>query len=181
LRHGESLWNIKNLCQGQKDIELSENGLKEAEAFALKFANFPIDYICTSPLSRALKTAEIIKKHHPKAGFSLVKEFSERNWGHLEGISSEAMYRIERLEEEDPYYKPDPSVETRQDLKARIDRGLKIAFDLHHKPLIVSHGRLFLSLCELLNIPINRQIKNLCLIEFSYQSDRWHAQEVILD
>ena len=180
IRHGESLWNAKNLCQGQKDIELSPKGLSEAKAFAAKSARLPIGYICTSPLKRALKTAQVIRKYHPQAGFTLVEEFSERNWGHLEGISSETMYEIEKLEEANPDFKTDPSIESRQDLKSRIKQGLEIAFQLHPEPLIVSHGRLFLGLCELLNIPIIRKIKNLSLMEITKTSKGWHSQELNL-
>jgi broad specificity phosphatase PhoE len=68
IRHGESLWNMKNLCQGQKDIELSPKGLNDAWAFAKKSAHLPIGYICTSPLKRALKTAQIIMQYHQHAG-----------------------------------------------------------------------------------------------------------------
>jgi len=178
IRHGESLWNAKHLCQGQKDIELSPKGIRETEAFAEKMSSFSVNYICTSPLKRASKTAEIIKKYHPHAGFSLVDELSERNWGNLEGISSEKMYAIEKLEEGDPSCIIDQTIETRQDFRSRINRGLAIAFELHSEPLIVSHGRLFLSLCEVLNIPIIRQVKNLCLIEITKGSQGWQAHEV---
>lgn len=178
VRHGESVWNAKNLCQGQKDIELSQKGLSEAKAFAEKSAHLPIGYICTSPLKRALKTAQIIRKYHPRAGFSVIQEFSERNWGHLEGISSEAMYEIEKLEEGNPDFKTDSSIESRQDLQSRIKQGLEIAFQLHPEPLIVSHGRFFLGLCELLRIPIVRQIKNLSLMEITKTSKGWDLEEL---
>ena len=64
IRHGESLWNVKKLCQGQRDIALSDKGISEAEIFAEKFANFPVEHVCTSPLKRAVHTAEIIKQYH---------------------------------------------------------------------------------------------------------------------
>lgn len=181
IRHGESLWNVKNLCQGQKDIELTQKGLDEAKVFAAKSIHLPIGHICTSPLKRALKTAQIIREYHPQAGFSLVEEFSERNWGCFEGFSSETMYKIEELEETNPDFKTDPSIESRQDLKSRIQQGLEIAFQLHPEPLIVSHGRLFLGLCELLSIPIVRQIRNLSLMEITRRSKGWHLQELNLD
>jgi uncharacterized phosphatase len=181
IRHGESLWNAQRLCQGQKDIELSQKGLSEAQAFAAKTAHLSIGHICTSPLKRALKTAQIIKEYHPSAGFSLVEEFAERSWGYLEGMSSEAMYEVEKQEEANQDLIIDPSIESRKNLKSRIKQGLDIAFQLHSKPLIVSHGRLFLGLCELLNIPMLRQINNLCLMEITKTSTGWRLQELNLD
>jgi broad specificity phosphatase PhoE len=180
IRHAESHWNIKKLCQGHRDIGLSEKGVREAEFFAEKFSNFPIEHICTSPLKRALHTAEIIKQYHPKASFSIVQELSERNWGCLEGISSDAMYEIENLEETNPDYKLDSSIESREDLKFRISQGLEIVFQQHHEPFIVSNGRLFVSLCELLEIPVVRQIPNLCLFEITKRSGKWILNEMNL-
>lgn len=112
------------------------------------------------------------------AGFSIIEEFSERNWGCIQGTSSEAMYQIERLEEEDPEFKVDPSIESREALRLRVKRGLEIAFQLHPEPVIVSHGRLFLALLEVLQIPIMRQIKNLCLLEITKTPQGWCLEEV---
>ncbi len=98
----------------------------------------------------------------------------------MEGISSDAMYEIESLEEINPDYKLDPSIESRENLKFRVFQGLEIAFRQHREPLIVSHGRLFVSLCELLEIPVVRQIPNLCLFEIAKRSGEWILNKVNL-
>ena len=36
VRHGESEWNLKNLFTGWRDIDLTENGIKEARAAGRK-------------------------------------------------------------------------------------------------------------------------------------------------
>ncbi len=173
VRHAESLWNKKQLCQGHLDIELSPEGRLNSIDFAKKIALWPIDCICTSPLKRAYHTAEIIHQHLPDARLEIIDEFKERNWGELEGISSEEMYGIERKEEADPNFIPNFGVEERDEFKKRISIGLNKAFHLHPFPLIVSHGRLFLALCELLELPLSRQIPNLALFELRYDGFKW--------
>jgi|JI9StandDraft_1071089.scaffolds.fasta_scaffold15919_4 broad specificity phosphatase PhoE len=178
VRHAESLWNAQNLCQGSADIEISPKGLRDAQAFAKQFANIPIYQIFTSPLKRALHTATIIKEYHPKAELSILEELSERDWGSLTGMSSEAMYQIEALEEKELEPLLDPSIESRKALQERLIQGLHKAFQKDNEPLLVSHGRLFVTLCEVLGTPLIRQIPNLSLIEFTHTSGQWHMRSL---
>lgn len=62
VRHGESVWNKENLFTGWSDVELSENGLKEAKSAGklLKDAGFDFDICHTSYLKRAIHTLNII-------------------------------------------------------------------------------------------------------------------------
>lgn len=45
LRHGQSVWNQKNLFTGWVDIPLSQRGIQEALAAGEIIKNLPIDYI----------------------------------------------------------------------------------------------------------------------------------------
>ncbi len=173
VRHGETDWNQRQLCQGQKDISLNEKGLLEAKAFAATTENLPLAWIVSSPLKRALQTAQEISLFHPSAPLQIIPEWAERSWGKLEGMPSEQMYEIEQKEEADPHYVPEKSVESRTAFRQRILRGLSLAQNLHPHPLIVSHGRVFLELCYLLNLPPIRQIPNCQLVELRFHSNRW--------
>lgn len=59
VRHGETKWNALGKFQGCKDIELSDEGIFQAKFLKDKLEN-SFDYIYTSPLKRALDTANII-------------------------------------------------------------------------------------------------------------------------
>lgn len=50
VRHGESLWNLENRFTGWTDVDLSENGLKEARRAGkiLKKNGFVFDVAYTS-------------------------------------------------------------------------------------------------------------------------------------
>ncbi len=60
LRHGESMWNKKNLFTGWVDVPLSENGIREAEQAGLLLQNQVFDYVFSSTLIRAIMTAMIV-------------------------------------------------------------------------------------------------------------------------
>lgn len=64
LRHGESVWNKENRFTGWTDVDLSENGVKEAENAGklLKEKGYTFDVSFTSVLKRANKTLEIVLK-----------------------------------------------------------------------------------------------------------------------
>lgn len=61
VRHGETDWNIAKRAQGQTDIELNENGIRLAEITSKAIKDLHFDYIFSSPLKRAYKTAEILR------------------------------------------------------------------------------------------------------------------------
>lgn len=60
IRHGETVANRENIFRGRMDFPLNENGISQAKALAKELSQFNIDVIYSSPLSRSLKTAEII-------------------------------------------------------------------------------------------------------------------------
>ncbi len=173
VRHGTTEWNEKQLCQGQLDIELNETGRQDARLLGKSIKAFPIPRICVSPLKRALETAKILQNMLPMCSLQVIEELKERGWGKLEGISSLEMYRIEEKEEKNPHLSPEKDIEQREAFKSRVLRGLNIALNSEDEPLIVSHGRVFLSLCELLNVPLIRQIPSTTLIECSPANEEW--------
>lgn len=59
-RHGRTEWNQAGRFQGQTDIPLSDTGLSQAEATAPHVAAFKPDAIVSSPLRRALQTADAL-------------------------------------------------------------------------------------------------------------------------
>ncbi|MFW6252110.1 MAG: 2,3-bisphosphoglycerate-dependent phosphoglycerate mutase, partial [Halanaerobium sp.] len=62
VRHGESEWNLANKFTGWTDVDLSEQGIKEAEEAGrlLNEEGFKFDLAYTSYLKRATKTLNII-------------------------------------------------------------------------------------------------------------------------
>ncbi len=64
LRHGQSVWNKKNLFTGWVDIPLSEQGVKESVEAGKKLAHLPIDAVFTSTLVRSHMTLALALLQH---------------------------------------------------------------------------------------------------------------------
>ncbi len=93
VRHGESLWNQKNLFTGWTDVDLSEKGITEAKHAGKLLKGISIDKIYTSVLKRAIKTAfyimdesDILYKEVKKAW-----QLNERHYGALQGLNKDEM------------------------------------------------------------------------------------------
>ena len=66
IRHGETDWNVVRRFQGLSDIPLNDTGRQQAGFAKNGLDGKIIDAIYTSPLQRAVETAEIIRKHEGK-------------------------------------------------------------------------------------------------------------------
>ncbi|KAJ4851098.1 hypothetical protein Tsubulata_043127 [Turnera subulata] len=64
IRHGESLWNEKNLFTGCVDVPLTKKGVEEAIEAGKRISNIPVDMIFTSSLIRAQMTAMLAMTEH---------------------------------------------------------------------------------------------------------------------
>jgi len=60
LRHGESKGNSARVIQGRQDLPLSKKGLHQAEAIAGWLADKHIEVLLSSPLKRAVQTAQTV-------------------------------------------------------------------------------------------------------------------------
>ena len=95
VRHGQSIWNLENRFTGWYDVELSENGILEAQkAGELLIAeNIYIDHAYTSYLKRANNTLKIILKNMSLENMNIIRswEFNERHYGSLTGLNKAEM------------------------------------------------------------------------------------------
>ena len=60
LRHGATDWNRQGRFQGRTDNPLNDDGIAQAHAAAEKLRQVALGHVVSSPLVRALRTAEII-------------------------------------------------------------------------------------------------------------------------
>jgi broad specificity phosphatase PhoE len=92
LRHGATDWNRQGRFQGRTDNPLNDDGIAQAHAAAKRLQHTPLDYIVSSPLVRALTTAEIVASASSKP-VSVDDGIIECDFGSLEGRSiGEAMH-----------------------------------------------------------------------------------------
>ena len=60
IRHGQTDYNLTKRFQGKLDIPLNGTGIESAKRVAAGMRDYPIDLVISSPLSRAVVTAEIV-------------------------------------------------------------------------------------------------------------------------
>ena len=91
VRHGESVWNLANKFTGWTDVDLSEQGVKEAKEAGklLKEEEFTFDLAYTSYLKRATKTLNIILDIMDLHWIPVIKSWklNERHYGALQGLN----------------------------------------------------------------------------------------------
>ncbi len=86
LRHGQTPMSVQKRYAGRSDAPLTDVGLQQAAAAAKHLASAGLDVIVTSPLQRAVRTAEEIAG---VTGAPLVTEegFRETDFGAWEGLT----------------------------------------------------------------------------------------------
>ncbi|MDR1928954.1 MAG: 2,3-diphosphoglycerate-dependent phosphoglycerate mutase [Endomicrobium sp.] len=91
IRHGESVWNKENKFTGWTDVDLSENGIKEAlsAGIQLKKHGFTFNLSYTSVLKRAIKTLFNILDTMDLLWIPVIKNWklNERHYGALQGLN----------------------------------------------------------------------------------------------
>ncbi|MBG6237425.1 putative phosphoglycerate mutase [Mycetocola sp. CAN_C7] len=161
-RHGETVWHAEHRYAGIADVELNENGLRQAEGLALWAADAQLDAIYSSTLSRSILTAE----PSARATGEIVEtdpDLCEVAFGVGEGRTLDEL-RPDYADAVDAF-EARPAEAILPGGEAGVDgitRYLR-AFDRIHsafpdgRVLIVCHGTaLRLVLCELLGIDPNR-------------------------
>lgn len=141
VRHGKTNWNTEKRAAGLTDVELNEEGVEQAKVLRDKLKDTNIDVIISSPLTRAVKTAEIINECH-NLDILIDEEAIERNLGIYEGQPNE-----QEIFNEIRYYTKNVPVEGGEDCKTYTKRVFnfldKIINQYKNKAeivLIVSHG-----------------------------------------
>ena len=89
VRHGQSLWNEKNLFTGWVDVDLSPLGETEARTAGkqLKDAKLSFDVCHTSVLTRAVRTANLALETSGQVWLPVARTWrlNERHYGSLQG------------------------------------------------------------------------------------------------
>lgn len=90
LRHGQSVWNEKDLFTGWTDVALTARGVDETRRAAalLGQAGFDFDVAFTSVLTRAIKTLDIVLEDMDRMWLPVHKHWrlNERHYGALQGL-----------------------------------------------------------------------------------------------
>ena len=90
LRHGNSVWNQKNLFTGWVDVDLSDQGVQEAKRAGelLGQSGLKPDILYTSVLKRAINTAHLALNEIDRNWIETKRSWrlNERHYGSLQGL-----------------------------------------------------------------------------------------------
>jgi enolase len=160
VRHGESEWNKLNLFTGFKDVDLTENGIKEAELCG-ESINTNFDIAFTSNLKRAYKTCNIIcDKSNQNIEMIQSDKLNERHYGDLTGKNKNEMAKIYGEEQVQLWRRSldvrPPGGENLLDVIDRVviyyENEIKPYLDEGKNVLIVAHGNSIRALLVILNV-----------------------------
>ncbi|RCS57070.1 2,3-diphosphoglycerate-dependent phosphoglycerate mutase [Parvibium lacunae] len=91
LRHGESQWNLENRFTGWTDVDITENGWREAcrAGALLRDEGFQFDVAYTSVLKRAIRTCYTALDVLDRMWIPVIKDWhlNERHYGDLQGLN----------------------------------------------------------------------------------------------
>lgn len=179
LRHGQTDWNIDFRLQGVTDIPLNETGVAQAKTAAAVLSGQTWHRLLSSPLSRALETAQIVAEAHhwPTESIAVEPLLIERSFGEAEGmIHSEWKSTFG-----DTHV---PGSESRAELAERTKVLLDVILERYagKRVLAVSHGALIREVLGLLSDnalpPAGERIGNACLNTFVHDPETgWRVLE----
>ena len=92
VRHGETQWNVEEVFRGRIDVELNQTGIKQAELLAEYLSGINIDAVYSSPLRRAVNTAQAIASHH-KLKVEIAPGLIDCDFGKWQGLSHQEVKR----------------------------------------------------------------------------------------
>jgi len=138
IRHGQTAWNIgegqDERFRGLLDMPLAEAGAAQAQGTADRLARWPLTAVYSSPLQRALRTAEIIAAPHRLAVRAL-PGLSSMNYGEWAGrLHADVARRWPDLYSSwrrDPFSIHIPGGESTANLRDRAMAALRAAI-AHH-------------------------------------------------
>ena len=137
LRHGQSNYNVKDLCNSDptKKVYLTELGIKQIEKASEVLKNEKLDVIFISQFPRTKQSADIINKFH-NVKIKKDKRINDRKTG-FEGKS---YYDYIKAIEKDKFFIKPKGGESFQDEKKRVFSFLKDLIKISYNTvLIVTH------------------------------------------
>lgn len=127
-RHGETAWNREGRNQGRSPARLNDEGVRHARNLARALQKFPIRAVYSSPLPRAMQTAEAVG-HTLSMPVIPLDDLMEMDLGRLDGLTNQEMRRqfpdLIDLWRKDPSSVQMPGGESLKDAQQRAWRTLE--------------------------------------------------------
>ena len=138
IRHGKTELNKANVLQGRSNYPLNEEGIRQAEETAKLLESVEFDHVYSSPLIRAVQTAEIIASN---CEIKIDQRLIEMDYGQYEGTDHKNMPEEVRTFFSDFIHNPAPDgMEQLSEVVRRTGEFLEDIRDLEGNILISTHA-----------------------------------------
>ena len=160
VRHGETQRNREGQVQGRGDQDLTDVGRKQAAAVARALIRENVTALYSSPLKRAVETAEIIGA---ELGLpvQVAEDMAEADVGGLDGLTSEEMRArypdFMALWDHDPGSAVMPGGESLAQVQERVWRLVQSLLGAHPEANVVAVSHNFTIgtlVCKVLGLPL---------------------------
>ena len=167
IRHADDIGEREKRIAGCYDFEITEEGHRQIELLSKRFKDekFKVDYIFTSPLTRAKGTADKIGEAI-KAEVICYNSLEASNYGFSSGMTKrEAMIKYPNPREG---YIPSSNVWEKESEIEYSSRIVKAFYNIYHsnigkKVMIVTHGRAISAIMrEVMQLPASKEVWIKC-------------------
>jgi 2,3-bisphosphoglycerate-dependent phosphoglycerate mutase len=167
IRHAESQGNFERRLQGRREFPLTERGIAQAHALAQRLVPLPLSAVYSSPVGRAMQTAEVIAD---KACLDVVAEPRLQEYDFGEAVSGLTWQEIrqkepaivEVLRSGGPDFPSYPGEEGRAAFQARVRAAMRAIAERHdgrERVAVITHaGPITLFLFDVLGREYHRPI-----------------------
>ena len=91
-RHGETAWNVEKTFRGRADVNLDGVGVKQAELLGKYLSDCEIEAIYSSPLRRALDTANVAARYQ-KVAVRITEGLTDFDYGEWQSLPEQEVKR----------------------------------------------------------------------------------------
>jgi len=142
-RHGETAWNVEKVFRGRADVDLNRVGLKQAELLGKYLSNWELEAIYSSPLRRALDTANMVARYQ-KVAVRVAEGLTDFDYGEWQSVPEQEVKKLypALLNEwhSNPHKVRTPGGESLEDVRRRVVELINDILPRHRgNVLLVSH------------------------------------------
>jgi len=92
-RHGETAWNADRVFRGRADVNLNEVGVAQAELLGKYLSSWELEAIYSSPLRRALDTANMVARYQ-KTAIAITEGLTDFSYGKWQSLPEQEVRRL---------------------------------------------------------------------------------------
>jgi broad specificity phosphatase PhoE len=172
VRHGETEWNALGKMQGWKNSNLSEKGIANAKKLGQRLKHLVFEYVCCSPLGRAVETAAHIMGEK-KSPIVFDESFKEMGFGVWEGMLHDDIKEQYTMQQHNFWNAPDLYEPIDGESYEALIKRVKIGFNRliqntqYNNILLVTHAAV---LKAIFTIVYDKDIKEFWAPPFTYDT-----------